>query len=504
MSELKTTEHEGSKTGEKRVNRITIRPTEFSVQPNDPFKNDLLDRKPAIESLTRIVGSAQSPYVISVDADWGSGKTAFLKMWCQHLEDEGYTVVKFNAWETDFADSPFQALAAEITQSLEQFPDSAVKKGIKNVRKLAADTAFALSKSTLRGVGTLLFPGAGPITVEFLIRVFEAVCNKPTKDPISVYQQTRDSLDDFKNSIGEVSAAVSDRADGKPLVVAIDELDRCRLTYAVELLETTKHIFLVENVVFILAINSTALAHSIKSLYGTGFDAERYFRRFFDLQFRLAEQDRESFVKELLRSTRLQDSIESQREEASWSFTLARSLLSSDGLSLRDAEQVAHRLGLVLSLLDNVKSWTTFCALIGLTIMVFQPGIYVRFLRGELSDQRLNEILSENLPYENPDLERIKPQIEAAVIALAQSRFRGQTVDFDYLHSPLIDNHRKVVETIYSDETHPNKEQQYSRDVLDFAGHFWLTLHFRVGGSTLIEALQCLELVLPDESSESE
>ena len=344
MSELKTTEHEGSKAGEQSINRIPIRPTEFSVVSDDPFKNDLLDRKPAIESLTRIVGSAQSPYVISVDADWGSGKTAFLKMWCQHLQDEGYTVVKFNAWETDFADSPFQALSAEITQSLEQFPDSAVKKGIKNVRKLAADTAFALSKSTLRGVGTL-FPGAGPITVEFLIRVFEAVRNEPTKDPISDYQQTRYSLDEFQKSIGEVSAAVSDGADGKPLVVAIDELDRCRPTYAVELLETAKHIFLVENIVFILAINSTALAHSVESLYGTGFDAERYFRRFFDLQFRLPVQDRESFVKELLRSTGLQDSIESQREEASWSFTLARSLLSSDGLSLRDAEQVALRFG---------------------------------------------------------------------------------------------------------------------------------------------------------------
>ena len=32
----------------------------------------------------------------------------------------------------------------------------------------------------------------------------------------------------------KVSAAVSDRSDGKPLVVAIDELDRCRPTYAIE------------------------------------------------------------------------------------------------------------------------------------------------------------------------------------------------------------------------------------------------------------------------------
>ena len=487
----------------EKVDAIPIRPNEFAVPPGEPFKNDLLERRPVIEGLTRIVGSARSPYVISVDADWGSGKTAFLNMWCQHLQNEGYTVVQFNAWETDFADSPFQALSAEVTHNLECGSDSVVKEGIENLKGLAANAAVALSKSALRGAGTL-FPGAGPMTVEVLIKAIESLRKEPTKDPISEYEETRVALEDFRSSIGEVATAVSCRTNGKPLVVAIDELDRCRPTYAIELIETAKHIFLVENVVFILAINSTALAHSVKSLYGDQFDAERYFRRFFDLQFRLPLQDRDSFAKELLRSTRLHEMIESQREEASWTFTLARSLLSSEGLSLRDAEQVAHRLGLVLSLLDDVKPWTTFCALIGLTIMVFQPGIYVRFLRGELSDQRLNEILSENLPYENPDLERIKLQIEAAVIALTQSRLRGQPAGFDSLHSPLIDNHRKVVETIYSDGTHLNKEQQYSRDVLDFAGRFWHTLHFRVGGSTLIEAMRCLELVLPAQSSETE
>ena len=499
MNQQRTTENGNSQSGGENVDAIPIRPNEFAVPPDEPFKNDLLERRPAIESLTRIVGSARSPYVISVDADWGSGKTAFLNIWCQHLQNEGYTVVQFNAWETDFADSPFQALSAELTRTLEQNSDQAVKTAIQNFKDSARRISGAFAKAVVREAGASV-PVVGPAVAEATIGAFDP----SSTDPISDYQKMRTALEEFKTSVGDVSSKVSDRTKGKPLVVAIDELDRCRPTYAIELIETAKHIFLVENVVFILAINSTALAHSVKSLYGTEFDAERYFRRFFDLQFRLPVQDRESFANELLRSTKLQEMIESQLEEASWTFTLARSLLSSDGLSLRDAEQVAHRLGLVLSLLGDVKPWTTFCALIGLTIMVFQPGIYVRFLRGELSDQRLNEILSENLPYENLDLERIKPQIEAAVIVLAQSRIRGQTDAFDYLHSPLIDKHRKVVETIDRDPGHLAKEQQHSNDVMQSARRFWLNLHFRVGGSTLIEALQCLELVLPDESRDSD
>ena len=342
------------------------------------------------------------------------------------------------------------------------------------------------------------------MTVEVLIKAIESLRKEPTKDPISEYEETRVALEDFRSSIGEVATAVSCRTNGKPLVVAIDELDRCRPTYAIELIETAKHIFLVENVVFILAVNSTALAHSVKSLYGAEFDAERYFRRFFDLQFRLPVQDRDSFAKELLRSTRLQEMIESQREEDSWTFTLARSLLSSEGLSLRDAEQVAHRLGLVLSLLDDVKPWTAFFALIGLSIMVLQPEMYVAFLRGESTDEEINKTLSDSLPFQNRELAEIKPEIEAAVIVLNQSRLGGQTNDFDNLDSPRIEFHRRVVEVIDWNRGLLTKEQQHSRLVLDHGRRLWHILHLRAGRSTLFEALQSLELLLPAQSSETE
>ncbi|WP_419182173.1 P-loop NTPase fold protein [Pantoea ananatis] len=35
-----------------------------------------------------------------------------------------------------------------------------------------------------------------------------------------------------------------------PLFVFVDELDRCRPTYAIEMLETIKHLFSIENVVY--------------------------------------------------------------------------------------------------------------------------------------------------------------------------------------------------------------------------------------------------------------
>ena len=291
MLETLTEGIENADADDQVTDRIRIRPSDFSVPPDDPFRNDLLDRKSAIEGLTRIVGASESPYVISVDAAWGSGKTAFLDMWCQHLENKGFSVVQFNAWETDFADSPFQALSAEITQTLDEISGTNLDDRIQTVKDAASKVAVTLAKAALRGTGALV-PIAGSATAEVVIDAFESL----HKEPISDYKKMQKSLEEFKNSIGAVSEALSSQSEGKPLVVAIDELDRCRPTYAIELIETVKHIFSVENVVFILAINSTALAHSAKSMYGAEFDAERYFRRFFDLQFRLPQPNREAFA----------------------------------------------------------------------------------------------------------------------------------------------------------------------------------------------------------------
>ena len=233
--------------------RIPIRPVDFKVPSDNPFENDLLERRSAVGSLTRIVESANSPYVISVDAEWGAGKTAFLRMWSQHLRNEGFHVVHFNAWETDFANNPFQALSAELTRSLEQCSDSTIKDITRTVRKSASKIALTLAKAGLRGAGTFL-PIVGPVAAEATVNVIDSLHN----DPISEYLMARRSIEEFRLSIGKVSTALSSRRQGKPLVVAIDELDRCRPTYAIELIETAKHIFLVDNVVFILAIKEVA------------------------------------------------------------------------------------------------------------------------------------------------------------------------------------------------------------------------------------------------------
>ena len=86
---------------------------------------------------------------------------------------------------------------------------------------------------------------------------------------------------------------------GHPLVFVIDELDRCRPTFAIELLERVKHVFDVPNLVFVFGINRRELCSARQSVDGH-IDATVYLRRFFDMEFGLSEADPERFCKHLL------------------------------------------------------------------------------------------------------------------------------------------------------------------------------------------------------------
>ena len=88
-------------------------------------QHDLLDRKQHILTLTNLLHNLESPYTLSIDASWGNGKTTFLNMWKQHLRNEKFPVVEFNAWETDFAGDPLVAITSELLESTQRRQQSA-------------------------------------------------------------------------------------------------------------------------------------------------------------------------------------------------------------------------------------------------------------------------------------------------------------------------------------------------------------------------------------------
>ena len=77
---------------------IRIQPRDLEVPEETPFLHDRLDRKTPARVLTQIVASVEGPCVLSIDGPFGAGKSTFLRLWTQHLKNEGFPVARLNAW----------------------------------------------------------------------------------------------------------------------------------------------------------------------------------------------------------------------------------------------------------------------------------------------------------------------------------------------------------------------------------------------------------------------
>ena len=266
---------------------MRIQPPDIEVPEDDPFKNDLLGREETVKVLTHIVRSIEGPCVLSVDAAWGAGKTTFLNIWAQYLCNEKFPVVEFNAWETDFSEEPFIALSTELTEGLKEYADESLAQKVENIKEKTKEVARSLIPGIIKAAAAGI-PLVGGELGQALASLAE--------EKLNAYEEARKSVKDFNRTLEEMAESLAESKEGRPLVVVIDELDKCRPSYAVELLEVAKHIFAVDHVVFVLGVNRSELAHSIKALYGNDFDATGYLGRFFDLDFRLPEPDRAAFI----------------------------------------------------------------------------------------------------------------------------------------------------------------------------------------------------------------
>ncbi len=172
----------------------------------------------------------------------------------------------------------------------------------------------------------------------------------------SLFQDTRkktEAVQLLKHEIQQwVGAIIGKKKKQAPAFILIDELDRCRPSYAVEMLETIKHIFDIQGVVFVLATDTEQLQHAIKVIYGEGFDAQNYLGRFFQRRFTLNRKSRREFISNILEVRRLPNG-----SNMVWpTLNNPRALLEvvtavSDSLelSLRQTEQIIDCLLFVIS-----------------------------------------------------------------------------------------------------------------------------------------------------------
>lgn len=286
---------------------MTLKNEVLEIEPGKPFKNCKLERKKYSDVLTNIVSNYYEGFVLAINNKWGTGKTTFVRMWQQDLEDQKFQTVYFNAWENDFEDNPLTALMGELKTLTNKNTEPKFQKALKNAALLSKHIAPAVAQALVDKyvVDTNNVKDIIVHTTKGLADVFENDVNNYEKKKLGI-KKFRESLSKF----------IADTNKEKPIIFIVDELDRCRPNYSVSILEQIKHFFSVPNIVFVLSIDKKQLGNAIRGVYGSDkIDANEYLRRFIDVEYSIPKPPDDLFYKYLFEKLNFDDFFESQERK---------------------------------------------------------------------------------------------------------------------------------------------------------------------------------------------
>jgi len=361
---------------------MLLNPTELEIDPANPFANDAFDRQPVVDSFVGIITSLKGPFVIAVDSPWGTGKTTFLKMLKASLEIKDHPCLYFNAWETDFAEDPLVAFVGELDSLIKELlPEDRAQETMKSVKKMAGTMAKRVVPAAIR-IATM---GTIDLAPEVERAIAEAMGALST-DAVENYLKDKKVMDEFHSKLNLALSTAQEKNKKLPVVIFVDELDRCRPLYAIELLERIKHLFNVESAVFVVAMDKKQLGISLGAVYGTGFNSTEYLRRFFDLELRLTQISNDKFCESLIKRMELEEFFASrpnqvgQRdfEDLKASFLDLSKLLN---LTLRMQEKCMVLLALAMFATQNTEYFYPVQTVIMAALRIGAEEIYNKVSR---------------------------------------------------------------------------------------------------------------------------
>ena len=378
------------------------------VDEDDGFKNDVLDRQPFGEALLNIVTRSKDELVVSIDGQWGEGKTTFVKMWRGMLKKQNIPSIYIDAFANDYSDDAFIVIASAITEFVE-----------KNISKDNCEKVAELKEKTKR-VGIQLLSWSARVGIKAAtlgiikdadIEELGAIKDEIAKgvsgwvgdlieERLNAHSKEMDLFQSFRDLLSSIPAKLEDSegktlSEGKPLVVILDELDRCKPTFAVDAVEKIKHLFSVQNVVFVLVLNKAQLEQSVKIVYGQELDAHTYLQKFINLETRIPK--RLSVLHMNDASKYIQRLIELHEFEA-WDdeqgiIKYTELLATHFNLTLRQLEKVFTTLAMFYGSIPENHFRPVQLIVFMVVVKVVNPLLFEKCLSGRVSYKEVSEWL---------------------------------------------------------------------------------------------------------------
>lgn len=328
---------------------------ELAVPSTEPFKNDVLQRKPLVNFLVDLVGRLDGPFVLALDSPWGTGKTTLVRMMNARLEQEGFQCVYFNAWQVDYLTDPLVALVSSIDdiRLKDKDAETAFRSHLKTVKKMTSAVVKTAVVASVKAAASLV-----TIPSEVVSELITNAAGEMAGNVVDAFQKEKQSLEKFRISLEKAVAQLKVAGKKEKLIFFLDELDRCRPTFAIEMLERIKHLFDLPNIIFVLSVDKSQLEASTAAVYGEKINASEYLRRFIDLEYGIPVVLTERFTEHLLLRSGVREVFdvrvgsEAQYDEKNFTefFTALADIFQ---LSLRARERCITRMVVVMSQTKN-------------------------------------------------------------------------------------------------------------------------------------------------------
>lgn len=371
---------------------IKSRSQELDVPKDDPFKNDKLGRSKLCDLLTDIISFyGQSGCVMSLNGEWGVGKTTFVRMWRQYLLNNGFKTLYFNAWTSDYSNDALMSIVNELGEIAPQNPT------LNKIAGYGSRLVLALIKGMARKTLGIEFQDLEGVSSEIV---------EIGKESIRKFQEQKKTVEEFKRLIVEF---VAQNAGDHPVVFFIDELDRCNPHCAVSVLERVKHLFDIPNIIFIMAINKVALGSAIHGYFGSeSIDSNEYLRRFIDIEYTLPQPKIENYCKYLYEEygfnqffkNPIREKCFSEYREDEEFISITYSLCSGSNANLRQIDRVFAYARLALTQLGERTYLIPGVYFMLCFWKVLNPAFYENIRLAKYSIQGLVDDLEKYIPVE--------------------------------------------------------------------------------------------------------
>lgn len=263
-------------------------------KPVSKISEDLFEISSYVDGLCSFVRSCDTPMTISIQGDWGSGKTSMMNMMKESLE-KSVCPIWFNTWQF----SQFNMGNSLVFSMMNVLLDELDSDNVVIKKIIGGISGFA--RNVVRVATDRVAGGAAESMVS------DALSGEPT----DAAKEIRTLKEEFQKAINKkLEKEHKDR-----IVVFVDDLDRLQPIKAIELLEALKIFLDCEKCVFILAVDYEVVTLGIKEKFGDNVSEEKgrsFFDKIIQLPFKMpvAQYDIHKYVKDMMEKMSITPSAE--------------------------------------------------------------------------------------------------------------------------------------------------------------------------------------------------